>query len=732
MTKKFLKYLTYLSILLVIFIIYLGYFGIETSKLNYLIKQEVLKKNINIKIKSVKILLNIKNFSLSLKTINPILIFDEKEVELENIKTNFSISSIISNKIKISNLKILTKEAKLKDILAISRTFKNNPQLFILNKIIKNGYLVANINLNFDDQGKILDDYSIKGFVKKGKLHLLNREYLNNLNFDFEIKNKEYSLKNLIAEYKKLNILSDSIKINDKVKFITVEGVVRNSENQISPELLRYFIGKNSENIDFKSLDFIAKNKFFFKINKRLKFSDLNIESEIDLKNIDYKLNFLPLKNIVPEYNNFIQLKKHKIKILYSKKKLSINGKGNFLIDNNLDEIQYKLIKKNNEYIFNSEIQFINNLLTVDFLDYTKKKNKSSLLKLKGKFIKDDKLLLKELSYQENNNSFLIKDLILDKKHKFRDVNLINMDFINVNKIKNKINIKKKNNVFYIKGSKFDASKLIDSILEESNKNKFSNLLSNFNSKIRFDITNAYLDRENNLNNINGNMLFINNKLAKLDLNSKFQNGEMFKLTINTNKSDEKITTLFSEYASPIVKKYKFIKGFEEGILDFYSIKKNNISNSKLKIYDFKLKEISALTKLLTLASLQGIADLLTGEGIRFNDFEMTFSNNDNLMTIQEIYAIGPAISIMMDGYIESKKIISLRGTLVPATTINKFVSSIPILGKILVGKKTGEGVFGVSFKIKGAPKDLKTTVNPIKTLTPRFITRTLEKIKKN
>jgi hypothetical protein len=31
---------------------------------------------------------------------------------------------------------------------------------------------------------------------------------------------------------------------------------------------------------------------------------------------------------------------------------------------------------------------------------------------------------------------------------------------------------------------------------------------------------------------------------------------------------------------------------------------------------------------------------------------------------------------------------------------------------------------------MKGPPKDIKTTVNPIKTLTPRFITRTLEKIK--
>ena len=101
-------------------------------------------------------------------------------------------------------------------------------------------------------------------------------------------------------------------------------------------------------------------------------------------------------------------------------------------------------------------------------------------------------------------------------------------------------------------------------------------------------------------------------------------------------------------------------------------------------------------------------------------------------MKIDEIYAIGPAISVLMSGYVENNKLISLRGTLVPATTINKTISSIPVLGKILVGDKTGEGVFGVSFKIKGPPKKLETTVNPIKTLTPRFITRTIEKIKKN
>ena len=85
-----------------------------------------------------------------------------------------------------------------------------------------------------------------------------------------------------------------------------------------------------------------------------------------------------------------------------------------------------------------------------------------------------------------------------------------------------------------------------------------------------------------------------------------------------------------------------------------------------------------------------------------------------------------------MSGYVENKKLVSLRGTLVPATTINKTIGSIPLLGKILVGTKVGEGVFGVSFKMKGMPGKIKTTINPIKTLTPRFITKALEKSKRS
>ena len=225
-------------------------------------------------------------------------------------------------------------------------------------------------------------------------------------------------------------------------------------------------------------------------------------------------------------------------------------------------------------------------------------------------------------------------------------------------------------------------------------------------------------------------ILIKNSHINLLNIESKFPNNKALRLNIYTNNKGHKITTLTTNFPKPLINRYSFVKGFEEGHLDFRSVRIKNKNYSTLIIDNFKVQEVPILAKLLTLASLQGIADLLTGEGIRFTDFEMKFTQSQNLTEIEEIYAIGPAISILIEGYIERKKLISLRGTLVPATTINRTISSIPILGDILVGKKVGEGVFGVSFKIKGPPKDLKTTVNPIKTLTPRFITRTLEKLK--
>ena len=135
---------------------------------------------------------------------------------------------------------------------------------------------------------------------------------------------------------------------------------------------------------------------------------------------------------------------------------------------------------------------------------------------------------------------------------------------------------------------------------------------------------------------------------------------------------------------------------------------------------------------MLALADLTGPAVLLSGEGLSFESLEIKFNDDKKVRTISEIYAVSPSLSILMEGYIENESgLTSLRGTMVPAKEINKLIAKIPVLGDILIGKEIGEGVFGGSFKMKGTPGKIKTTVNPIKTLTPRFITRALEKKKK-
>ena len=350
-------------------------------------------------------------------------------------------------------------------------------------------------------------------------------------------------------------------------------------------------------------------------------------------------------------------------------------------------------------------------------------------LNFEGQSNVQGKLVLDKISLTEKNNIIFIQNLILSKNFNIYDLEKVDINYLDKDNLKNNLELIKKNGNYLISGNSFNIKSIIDKLLNSDNDEQLKVFDKDF--KIIFDVENIYLDTENIIRELKGFLTLNKSEILELNLESKFSNEEKIKFTIKKN-GNEKVTTLYSYKAKPFVDRYKFIKGFEEGDLNFYSIKKNSISNSTLKIDNFKIQEIPVLAKLLTLASLQGIADLLTGEGIRFTDFEMKFSSDKELMTIEELYAIGPAISILMEGYIQSKKLISLRGTLVPATTINRTISSIPLIGDLLVGKKVGEGVFGVSFKIKGPPDNLETTVNPIKTLTPRFITRTLEKIKKN
>jgi hypothetical protein len=731
MMKRIIKIFTILTIVLATLAIYLSIYGIKTEKFNNEIKKNVSKinKKINLSLNEVSYLLNPRNFSINILAKNPTILLEDKKLDLSNINTNISLKSLINNQFSIDDVKISTKEIKIKDLISLIRIVKNSPQLFVLDNIAKEGLISANIDLLFDLDGTIKNDYKINGAVKKAKFNILNKVEIENLDFSFDVSKNQLSLRKIETDLNSTRLKSPLIKIEQKKNIFFINGKIVNNQKNFDIDTLKPMLGDLLNTTVAEKFDFNSINNFSFNINKNFRLNDLKVETDLDLKNLNIVKNPVNLKNFLPNYTEQVKFVDHKIKIKYIKDKLDIKGEGDVYIGDKLEQLSYNINSDDERISFDTKFNIKNNPLIINFLDYKKKDENNSDVLLKGIYKKNKELVLNTISIIEKNNQILIKDLILNKNFKIKNLDYVKLDYRNKNDLLNKIELIKNKSNFSIKGKSFDATQFINNNM---NDDESSTVFENLNSKFDIKIDRIYINKNDYTKNLLGNFIFKKNKLNTLNLQSAFSNDKKMNLSIETNEQKETITKFSSNYPKPLIKRYKFIKGFEEGYLDFYSIKKDGVSNSELVIDNFKVKEVPVFAKLLSLASLQGIADLLTGEGIRFTDFEMRYSSKKGLTEIEEMYAIGPAISVLMDGYIESKKLVSLRGTLVPATTINRSIASIPLLGKILIGEKTGEGVFGVSFKIKGPPKNLSTTVNPIKTLTPRFITRTLEKIKKN
>ena len=224
MIKTISKIIFFLLLLLTIIIFYLSYFGIKTNKFNDLINQKITKnkEKLSLSLEDVKLKLDLKNFSIELNTDNPNILFNSKKIELKKVSSNYSIKSFINKNFAIENLQISTKKNSIKDLLDFARLFQNNFQMIIIEKLIKKGTLVTDININFDKNGSIKDDYKFVGSVNNAKLNLINNQQIDNINFDFEIKNKLHSFNKIKVVFEKINFSSNQIKIiNQKKQFFS-------------------------------------------------------------------------------------------------------------------------------------------------------------------------------------------------------------------------------------------------------------------------------------------------------------------------------------------------------------------------------------------------------------------------------------------------------------------------------------------------------------------------------
>ena len=731
MFRIFFRVLLIFLIVIILIISYLSIFGLKTNRFNELIKSQIIKydSKLNINFDEVYIKLNVKQRSFILDSQN-VDLFIQKEVQkIKNINVLIDLRTFFNRDNKIKKIIINSKENDIIDLLTFIRAYKISiPALYLENSVSK-GKIKYDIVINYDDKNK--EHIGISGKIIDTKLDILGKEKFDNINFNFSYENQNLLITNLEFKYNEIDFKSKKIKSHIKKNLINIEG---DFQNKLDNKLLSKFS-------DIPIYQFLDKNNILlsnsnFKIifNKKFKIKDYKIESKIDLKKLTFTIKNNHIKNYFTDFKNQITLTGGSLNFnLNNKNKINLKIKSKYFLNENqkAKNILIKYSKLNLFEKYELDIDISENNLVIDEINFTKNLDEKLFLNLI--FTKNkNNYKLKDLKVFNKRNSLNAKNIFFNKNYQILDFDNFQANYYNKENYYNSIFINKKKNVINFSSTSIDLSDNIDAILKSKNNKNILNIFKNLNSTVNLNLKSVKIDKDHEFQNFIGNVMIKNNKIDEANLSAKFNNNNNFIYTIK-EIDKKKITTIFSDLAKPFVRKFDFIKGFEGGKLDYTSVKVNeNLSKSEIRIYDFKLQDMPMLTKLLSLASLQGIADLATGEGIRFNEVEMFLNNSKNLITINEIYALGPAISILMEGYVEKNKLVSLKGTLVPATTINKTIAKIPLLGDILVGKKSGEGVFGVSFKIKGSPSNLETKVNPIKTLTPRFITRTLDKIKKS
>ena len=101
MKKNILKYLSILLGLIFVIIIYFSLIGIETDRFNNQIKDRLSKNNSNldVNLKKIKLTLDPLNLKLNVKTIGAKIIYKKRNIELESIKSQISINSLIKKKL---------------------------------------------------------------------------------------------------------------------------------------------------------------------------------------------------------------------------------------------------------------------------------------------------------------------------------------------------------------------------------------------------------------------------------------------------------------------------------------------------------------------------------------------------------------------------------------------------------------------------------------------------------
>ncbi len=221
-------------------------------------------------------------------------------------------------------------------------------------------------------------------------------------------------------------------------------------------------------------------------------------------------------------------------------------------------------------------------------------------------------------------------------------------------------------------------------------------------------------------------------RFNQMEMDAKIGQGNLH-LRFKPDSKGKRIFLLSADDAGAFLKAFQLYDDIRGGNIVIYGEPMRGVFDrnliGKAEISNFKVINAPFLSKLLSMLSLGGITELMSGGGLNFDkleaDFNWLYRRDGSLLVLKNGRTSGNSLGLLFDGTFDNKKNwVDVSGTIAPMSALNGVIGSIPILGDILTGGSGG--VFAATYSIKGDSDDPEISVNPLSILTPGILRRIL------
>ena len=633
MSKFLLRFFFIIVITLISLVIFLSYFGLETERFNDLIKNKTNEVNQYVKLdfRNTKIHLNPTEFNLVIKLQNPKVLIRNNEINLLKIDLFLALKSFITSDFLLQRSEVAFAKNDIKDLTKITNIFLPKIINKKLNKIFYKGSLEGEFIIPFKSDGSIGENYGFSGRIVDATINLRKDIIIKNLTTEINnLKDQGYEIIIKKGSVFDLEISESKINLKHENKETKIQSILK-TKGKFTFEKIKKISNLLNLNVAvLKDINGIAdlNTTINFDIDKNFRIKNVVYSSNGAADNLILETQELKIiKKYLPLHSSKMRL--FEIKYDFrpvrsgSTQKLSLSG-GFCYLENeegchsfNLEHFYHS---KNKKHQIKGEVSLSDDEVLIPRLNYKKEKGAQASMSFDIDFIIDKYYRILELAYQ---------DLILSSSNppayglELQNVKLNNQfELISLNNVYVKTYSDPKglflNNDFSIKmtdkltinGNVFDARPLLKSLYKKNERKTFS---KEFKGDLKINFKEAITDTQDDLiKKFSMTASIDKGSYVKLSSKGTFSDNEIIEMSLYQTDKDKKTLQVNSDRARPFIKNFDFIKGFEGGKLEYKSITSKEGSNSSLLVTDFKVSKVPALAQLLTLASLQGIADTLS------------------------------------------------------------------------------------------------------------------------